>query len=280
MVLRLPQDPRWLQIAFLGSLLLGGVAFLDLQVPPWQPPLLLATAWATQAACTRLLKAPPSGYLSPTITGLGLSILLRSDRPAVMVLAAAAAIASKFLVRVRNKHVFNPANLGLGVAMLASSHAWCSPSQWGEGAVALAWFAALGCAVAHRSFRTDVSLAFLTSWIALRAARVLYLGQRLPVLAHQLSVGSLVIFCFFMISDPKTTPDARWARIVYAGLVASVGMVIQYGFWRQNALVWALLVCSPLVPLFDFISKARRFAWPERAVSCSAVAVSSASLPS
>src|SRR5579871_383838 len=263
-----PPDPRWLQIAFLGTFLAAGMLFLDFEVPLWQPPLILATAWATQRLMTRLTGAPSQGYLSPTITGLGLSILLRADTPWMPAFAAAVAIFSKFVVRVRGKHVFNPANLGLAAAMLVSAHAWCSPSQWGESAVALGWFAALGCAVAHRAFRSDVSLSFLAAWVALRAGRVLYLGQRLPVLVHQLAVGSLIIFAFFMISDPKTTPNSRLGRVVFAGLVAGVGLFIQYGLWRQNALVWALLVCSPLVPLVDLVFPAGRFAWPERKPSC------------
>jgi Na+-translocating ferredoxin:NAD+ oxidoreductase RnfD subunit len=189
------------------------------------------------------------------------------------------AISSKFLVRFRGKHLFNPANLGLGAAMLITSHAWCSPSQWGESTVALAWFAALGCAVVHRAFRGDVSLAFLVSWISLRAGRVLYLGQKLPVLAHQLSVGSLIIFTFFMISDPKTTPSHRLARVLYAACVAGLGLFIQYGLWKQNALIWSLLLCSPLVPLFDAVFKAKRFAWPERKPSCPPLVPALASSP-
>ena len=54
-----------------------------------------------------------------------------------------------------------------------------------------------------------MSLAFLGSWVLLKLGRVLWLGQRPAVLGHQLLVGSLILFTFFMISDPKTTPDRR-----------------------------------------------------------------------
>jgi Na+-transporting NADH:ubiquinone oxidoreductase subunit NqrB len=104
----LPRDPRLLQIAFLASFLLLGVAFLGLQVEPWMPPLLLASACAVQWSCERLLRLPSSGFRSPLITGLGLSLLLRTDAVWVPPLAAAIGIGAKYLVRVRGKHVFNP----------------------------------------------------------------------------------------------------------------------------------------------------------------------------
>ena len=66
------------------------------------------------------------------------------------------------------------------------------------------------------AFRTDVSLAFLGSWVLLKLGRVLWLGQRPAVLGHQLLVGSLILFTFFMISDPKTTPDRGARRIGWA----------------------------------------------------------------
>ncbi len=265
----LPRDPRLLQLAFLGSFLTAGLTVLDFDLPWWRPALLLAIACGTQWAMTRLYRAPDTGYRSPLITALGLSLLLRSDLVWVPPLAAFLAVASKFVLRVRGKHIFNPANLGLAASFLLTTHAWSSPSQWGESAGLLAWIAVLGLAVAHRSFRSDVSLAFLASWVALKAGRVLYLGQRPEVLLHQLNVGSLILFTFFMISDPKTTPDRRAARVLFAACVAGLAFVLQHGFWWNNALVWSLCLLSPAVPLLDRLLPEARFQWPvERTEEC------------
>ena len=246
---RLPRDPRILQIAFLSSFFVFGA--LERGFPAWQAPLLVAACCGTQWLCTRLLGLPSVGYLSPLITSLGLSILLRSDLVWVPILAGCVGIAGKFLVRFRGKHLFNPAALGLGAAMLLTPHAWCSPSQWGHGLMVAAWVAALGCAVASRAFRADISLAFLGFWTLLKAGRVLLLGQRWAVLAHQLETGSLLLFAFFMISDPKTTPERRGGRIALAAAVALLGFHLQHGLFVQNALVWSLLSLSPLTALFD-----------------------------
>jgi Na+-translocating ferredoxin:NAD+ oxidoreductase RnfD subunit len=249
-------------VAFLATFLCLGISSLGFQAELWMPPLLVGTACATQFLCERLLRRPPSGYLSPLISGLGLSLLLRTDTLWVLPLAAVLAIASKFVLRVRGKHVFNPTNFGLMVVILATGHAWCSPAQWGEWNMLLAWLFALGLAVAHRAFRTDVSLAFLATWIVLKGARVLLLGQRPSVLLHQLSVGSLILFTFFMISDPKTTPDRRATRIGFAMAVAALAFFLQHQLWVMNSPLWALLFLSPLVPLLDRVWPATRFQWP------------------
>jgi enediyne biosynthesis protein E5 len=264
MTLALPslRDPRYLQIAFLSSFLVSGVGWLGFDVPPWQPLLIVLTACTTQWAMTRLFRVPPVGYLSPLITSLGLSLLLRTDAFWVGPFAAAVAISSKFVLRVRGKHLFNPTNLGLVAAMLLTANAWCSPSQWGHGAARLGWFAAFGLAVAHRSFRSDVSLAFLGTWVLLKAARIFYLGAPLASLQHQLSAGGLILFTFFMVSDPKTTPDHRAGRVLYAMAVAGLAFFFLHGLWWQNALLWALCLLSPLTPILDRLLPSGRFQWP------------------
>ena len=249
--LRLPADPRWLQIAFLSLFLALGLGARDF--PFWHAPLIFTAALATQTLAVRVLRLPDVGWLSPVITSFGLTLLLRTDALWIPPLAAFCAIASKFALRWRGRHLFNPANFGLCAAMLLSGHAWCSPAQWGESAAVLLWFAALGFAVSHRAFRSDVSLAFLAAFVALRLQRVLLLGQRLPVLEHQLASGSLLLFAFFMISDPKTTPRSRAGRLVLACAVAGLAHALQFVWFVRNPAVWALFVCAPLSPLIDLL---------------------------
>ena len=260
--MRLPKDPRILQISFLGSFLVLGIFLHDFDMPLWLPAVIIASACAAQWACVRLYRLAPQGYRSPTITALGTAVLLRADVWWIPPLFAAIAIALKFVVRRNGRHLFNPTNSALALAILATHHAWCSPSQWGESAGVLAWFAVLGCAVVNRAFRSDVSFTFLGAWVLLKAARVLYLGQEPSVLLHQLSVGSLIIFTFFMISDPKTTPSHRVGRMAMAVFVAGLGFYFQQGLFWTNGLVWALFLTTPFVPFVDRLFPAERFEWP------------------
>jgi len=259
----LPRDPRWLQIAFLTSFVFCGVALGA--VPPEQAPLTVAAAVLTQILCVRIRRLPSPGHLSPVITGLGVALLVRSDLAWLPPLAASAAIASKFVIRWKGKHLFNPANFGLCACMLATHHAWASPSQWGQSTMLILLFVALGLAVVVRALRSDISFAFLAFWAALKAARVLWLGQPFGVLEHELATGSLIVFTFFMISDPKTTPDSRAGRVLFAGVVALVAFTAQHGFWVTNAPLWTLFFLAPLVPLLDRVLRGVRYQWPSLA---------------
>jgi len=247
----MPRDPRWLQIAFLCSFLVLGLLARDF--PIWHAPLIFASCLGTQLLCERLLRLPHAGLLSPVITAFGLTLLLRAGAVWVPPLAGALAIGSKYALRIRGRHFFNPANFGLCCLMLLTDRAWCSPTQWGESGVLLLWILALGLAVAHRAFRADVSLAFLAAWVALRAGRTLFLGQPAQALVHQLASGSLLLFTFFMISDPKTTPRTRTARFAFAAAVAGTAFALSLRF-VDNPVLWALLLCAPLTPLFDLLT--------------------------
>ncbi len=253
-------DPRLYQIVSLSVLLAYGLIWLDFGVSMRQILVTIASALVTQYAATRWAGPAAWDPKSPLISSLSLCLLLRTDHPAVPALAAGIAIASKYLLRWRGKHVFNPTNLALALA-LASGLGWISSGQWGQ----VAWFgfliACLGSLVVTRAARVDVTLAFLGFYIGLLVARALWLGDPLAIPLHQLTNGALLIFAFFMIPDPKTTPDVRKGRVVYALGVALMALYIQYGLFHPHGPLWALLACGPLVPLIDYWWPGPRYHW-------------------
>lgn len=259
--LPLPRDARIWQIAFQATLLTMGVVGRDFTLKPEQMLLCFAAGLAAQAFWIERLALRDVGWLSPVITCLGLSLLLRADSMWVHPFAAAIAITAKFTVRIGNKHVFNPANLGVIVALLAFPGAWVSPGQWGNDLAYALWFVALGGLVAQRARRWDISWCFLAAWLGFVGARVLWLGQPATTWWHQFQSGGLLLFTFFMISDPMTIPNRALARVGYAVAVAATAFVWQFVFFKPNALLWALLLCSPLVPLVDRMWPAPKARW-------------------
>jgi Na+-transporting NADH:ubiquinone oxidoreductase subunit NqrB len=209
----------------------------------------------------RALGLQRKGLLSAVITCFGLSILLRADSLWVHPLAAALAISSKFALRVGGKHVFNPANFGVVAATVALPGAWVSPGQWGHDVALAGWFVVLGSLVTERARRWDIAWTFLVAWLGAVAARVIAFAQPIAVFAHQLDNGALLLFAFFMISDPMTIPDRRGMRIAYALAVATIAFAWQYALFKPNAFVWALFVASPFVPLIDRLRPGARFDW-------------------
>ncbi|MDJ0905619.1 MAG: RnfABCDGE type electron transport complex subunit D [Woeseiaceae bacterium] len=266
------RDPRWYQV-FVLSLLLGfGILVLDFGIH-WQNAVAIFTmAQVTQYLASRLIARIPYDPLSALITSYSLTLLLRTDVIGVAMLAAIIAIGSKFLVRVRGKHVFNPANVALVSLMLLSEHAWVSSGQWGSATIGALALACLGMLVLTRARRAETTLAFISAWAVLLFGRALWLGDPLTIPLHQVQNGALLIFAFFMISDPKTTPDAPFGRLFYGALVAAVAYAIQFVLYEPNAPILALIICAPLVPLIDFMLGGRSYRW-KRPAKDSAVPV-------
>ena len=255
------RDPRYYQIAVLGTLLGYGMVWLDFDITAGRAALLLGVALLTQAACTRIWKLPAFDPRSALISGLSLCLLLRTNDPWLAVAGSVVTIASKFVLRVRGKHLFNPTNFGVVAMMLATGQVWVSPGQWGNAAFFGFLMACLGGLVVNRAARSDVTLAFIASYLTLVFARSFYLGEPVAIPIHRLQSGALLLFTFFMISDPRTTPNSRVGRVLFGALVAAGAWYIQFRLFRTNGLLWSLAGMSVLVPLIDRLLPGTRYDW-------------------
>ncbi len=253
-------DARHLQIIALAILLTINFAMIDFGARLVASACALAASLLTQAVCSRLTKVPLD-LRSPLITGLSLSLLLRAEEPWLHAVAGVIAISSKFLLRINGKHVFNPAGLAIVVLLLSSSGVWISPGQWG----ASLWFASLAGFIAimvlHAARRTDIAIYFLVSHAVLLCARTIWLGDPWAIPLHQLQSGSLLIFTFFMISDPRTSPDSPLGRFLFALAVAALAYYLAFFLQVRPALYFALIAMSPATLLIDRVLTAPRFTW-------------------
>jgi Na+-transporting NADH:ubiquinone oxidoreductase subunit NqrB len=254
-------DARWLQILSIGSLLLFGALLRDFALRWEQVALTFAVGLATQAAWSRVRGLPLHSLLSGAVTCIGLSILVRADSLWVHPLLACLVLSAKFVLRIRGKHLFNPANLGVILAIAVLPGAWASPGQWGSDMLLGLWIVLFGITVTSSANRFDIAFAFLSCWVALLVGRLLILGQAVPVLENQLSNGALLVFSFFMVTDPMTTPNHRSMRLLYAALIAVFAYVWQYHLFIPNGPVWALFLLTPLVPLLDRLKPAAKHEW-------------------
>ena len=200
-------DPRYYQIAVLSTLVVYGTTTLGFGVR-WENALsIVLAALGTQYLGSALLTRAAFDPLSAIITSLSLTLLFRTDVAMLAAFAGFIAIASKFLIRVRGKHVFNPANIAIVSLMFASDRAWISSGQWGSTTISAVLLIGLGLLVLTRAKRAETTIGFLVAFSSLLFARALWLGDPMSIPLHQLQNGALLVFAFFMISDPKTTPD-------------------------------------------------------------------------
>jgi enediyne biosynthesis protein E5 len=261
---RLP-DARYFQIATLGALLAINFILIDFGARPLPSVIAIAGALVAPAVCSRIAGLPHLDLRSPLITGLSLSLLLRADALWLYAAAAVIAIGSKFVLRIDGKHIWNPAGLAIVVLLLTSNGVWISPGQWGADV----WFAALtgflAILVLGASRRADIAIFFFASHAALLLARAWWLGDPLGIPLHQLQSGSLLIFTFFMISDPRTTPDSAAGRFLFAFAVALLAHYMAFFIQMRPALYFALIILSPATIMVDRLLPAQRFTWADPA---------------
>ena len=256
--------------------MLVGAWARDFSLRPVLLLLAVVAAVLTQAAWQWVLDLPTKkqwgGSLSALVSSLGLGILVRAQGDWVHPLLAMLAISSKYLVRMGppgdKAHVLNPANLAAFLAWACMPGARLSPAQWGSENLLALWFVALGGLVTGRIRRQDVSLAFLSAWGLLLAAHLRWLGYAsdpgAAMWLQQISSGAVLLFAFFMVSDPMTTPQHPRACIAYAVLVALAAFVWQYPLHRPHGLVIMLFFANWTVPLWNRFWPRQRFAWDGR----------------
>ena len=212
------KDARYFQIIFQSIFLCYGIYYLHWNAEWWlyanyfgfslimqflcavvfnkKTVALFSTAW-----WNKLSMSIPSALIS----SFGLSLLLKTNHWYIAALAAVISIASKYIIRINGKHIFNPSALGIVTVLFFTGDAWISPGQWGSGIVILFAVLSLGFIVVTRVQKLDVSLAFLgTFGLHLFVRQIIYLGWPMDFFIQSISTGSLLLFSFFMITDPKT----------------------------------------------------------------------------
>jgi enediyne biosynthesis protein E5 len=264
------KDARYFQIIFQCLFLSYGTFFLHWDNEAWLYGTYFIISLVTQFSCelifgkkdTSLWQRYKKGIPSVLISSFGLSLLLKTNELWVAVFAAVVSILSKYIIRTRGKHIFNPSALGITVAVLLTGKAWISPGQWGSGAVILFGVCCLGFIVTTRVQKLDVSLSFLGTFAALLFARqVIYLGWPMDHFIQSISTGSLLLFSFFMITDPKTTPDHSVARILWSAAIAIIAFYLATFKFMNGAPILVLVLAQPLVPLLDILFRAKKFEW-------------------
>jgi len=264
---RFSSDPRHYQIAVLSLLLIYGVGWLEFDIAWPQLVVSLGTALLAQYACTRLFGLSSFDPRSPLISGLSLCLLLRTNTLFLAFLTAVVTIASKFIFQRGGKHIFNPTNFGIVAMMALTNQVWVSPAQWGSKLYFAFLIACAGGIVIYRATRSDVTYAFLMTYASILFGRAFWLGDPWAIPMKQLQSGALVLFAFYMISDPKTTPDSRAGRVLFAALVAAGAAYVQFGLYRTNGLLWSLALCSIATPIIDRLLPAVRYQWNNRTPS-------------
>jgi Na+-transporting NADH:ubiquinone oxidoreductase subunit NqrB len=256
-------DARHYQILFQLAFLLYGIFVLEWTIPLMRVNIVILSCLAVQALWIQFKTKDWTGLKSALVSAMSLCLMMQANSIWTFVLAAALSIGSKFFLKYNGKHIFNPTNFGICVTVLLTGDAWISPGQWGSDGLLLFVVGITGLVVLLRVKRLDTAFAFLLTFLGLMFVRnILYLNWPLDFFTHQLTNGSLLLFTFFMITDPVQTPGSQKARMIWAVAVGVLAYYMATKWWVYSAPpVWALFFLSPLVPVLDKLFPADKFSW-------------------
>ena len=190
---------------------------------------------------------PASAY----ITGISVGILVRSPYLWAYVLCALVSIATKYVFRYKNRHLWNPSNFGVSALLfLAPASASVLSIQWGNVIWPMVVIWMLGAVIVWRAGRVHISATYVASFLLLSLVQSAVTGKPWVSIVAPITGPMYQLFIFFMVTDPKTTVSTKTRQCVVVFLVAVVEMVL-----RLNEVVYApfyaLFLVGPAALLVD-----------------------------
>lgn len=276
-------DPRLHTAAVIISVHVIGITALGFRVSVPQILAAMISAGALEVVLTYRRTGEIVWPASGLLTGSGVALILRLtdmksgdywswDGWYYFALVAGFSLLTKYVIRFRGNHVFNPSNVGLvlaflilGVSRVEPLDFWWAPMDiW--MALTYAVIIGGGVAITRRLGLLEMASTF---WIVLMGGLgVLVLSGHCmtaawavdPVCGGRFWVllatsPEVLIFLFFMITDPKTIPKSRLARLIFAATLGAFAALLiapqTVEFGTKVALLGSLTILSPISPALD-----------------------------
>ena len=246
-------DPRYL-IAFLITLVLVA-AQLRYHVVGGYTRLAVAllTCMATEALLSWFDRGKIVNLQSAYISGISLTLLIKPQGAVLwpFLLGGFLAIASKYVLRYRGNHLWNPTNFAIVVLLLAApARISVLSHQWGNDLATNLVIWTFGLVIAARVGVLHITLTYVASFLLLNTLRSVALGQ--PVLPELAPITGPMyqLFIFFMITDPRTVVKQRGQQIFVAILIAVAEAAIRFASDQAWPLPIAFNAAPALVALW------------------------------
>jgi Na+-transporting NADH:ubiquinone oxidoreductase subunit NqrB len=255
-------DPRYLAPILITCVLLAGqlsFGFLE----SWSRTFLaIVTAIGVEMAIGRAVYGKWPHLASAYVSGISVGILVRSPAYWPYALCAAISIMSKYVLRVRGRHLWNPTNFGIVAMLLLAPDAVASLSvQWGNNLLPMVIVWVFGAVILRMVGRLHITLTYVASFLLFAIVRAAVTGH--PFLAEVAPITGPMyqLFIFFMITDPKTTVGPKWAQCLVAFLVAAVEAIFRL-MQFVHAPFYALFVVGPIANVVEMALSKKRAVKP------------------
>lgn len=251
-------DSRYVAPLFITCILLvGQLTFGILESYP-RTLLAIGTSIAAELILGKIFVKkwlhPASAYIS----GISVGILLRSPAYWPYALCSLISITSKYVLRVKDRHIWNPSNFGVSAMLFLAPATVASLSiQWGNYLLPMVVIWVLGFAIVWRVHRLHITATYVISFLAFAFLRSWVLHEPWQAEVAPITGPMYQLFIFFMITDPKTTVRSKRGQCLVVFLVAVVETVLRF-FQSVYAPFYALFLVGPIANTIEIWMDSRR----------------------
>ena len=251
-------DNRYVAPLFITCILLVGHLSYGILESYEKTALAIASAIIAELVLGRIFFGKWLNLASAYITGISVGILIRSPAFWPFALCSVLSIMSKYVLRVKGRHLWNPSNFGICVLLFLASDTVASLSiQWGNFIWPMLVIWILGSIIIWRARRFHISATYVISFFAFAFLRSWITGHPWQAEVAPITGPMYQLFIFFMVTDPKTTVRSKVGQCVVVFFVALAEMIL-----RLNEVVYAplyaLFLVGPTAVLIEIWLESRR----------------------
>src|SRR5437762_143821 len=253
-------DNRYVATLFITCILLVGHLSYGILESYKKTALAIVAALITELILGRIFFGKWLNLASAYITGISVGILVRSPAYWPYALCSVISIMSKYVLRVKGRHIWNPSNFGIAMLLFLAPETMAVLSiQWGNNYWSLLVIWTLGAIIIWRARRFHISATYVVSFVLFAFLRAWITGDPWQAELAPITGPMYQLFVFFMITDPKTTVRSRWGQCVVAFSVALAEFILRLD-QVVYAPIFALFFVGPAANLIEIWWDSRRHA--------------------
>lgn len=245
-------DPRYLIVFLITLVLVLGEARYGILGGYDRLATALGVCLITEIVLSWWLRGKIANLASAYITGISLSLLIKPQANILwpFALGAFLAIASKYVLTYRGRHLWNPSNFSIALLLLVAADSVAVLShQWGNDLRINLVIWAFGLAIVWRARVLHITLMYVACFIVLALIRNAIVGGPLLAEVAPITGPMYQLFVFFMVTDPRTTVSTRKGRLIVVATVALLESLIRLAGDFQLPLLRPFYVSPPLLAL-------------------------------
>jgi Na+-translocating ferredoxin:NAD+ oxidoreductase RnfD subunit len=251
-------DQRLIAPVFITLILIVGHFSFGILESYTKTALAIATAILVDLILARLFKGSWPHLSSAYISGISVGILVRSPAIWPYALCSALAITSKYVLRVKGRHIWNPSNFGICAMLFLAHETVASLSvQWGNNIWPMLTIWVLGSVIIYRLRHFHITFTYVASFIIFAFVRSWITGHTWQAEIAPITGPMYQLFIFFMITDPKTTVRSKAGQIAVAFTVALAETILRLAE-SVHAPYYALFIVGPTANLIEIYLTSRR----------------------